>query len=244
MELVIFNSKFEYSTLLQFLSCTFSNVQDDHCSRGGENSSCSNITGVIGDLDFETAIDVLASTTNQNVVQVFGAPSSNSLPVKHSATFKVVDMNPLLVSLLKKLNWTRIALIVENADYHRYEAELLQKELLSVGGVIVAPYVGVSPLDSHKHVPQRIKRLGTYIIIILASERTASSILREATRLNMMWPSYAWIVHTPYTEKILDMEGLIILNQYSVQENIMALEFFEEICEQVAKCISASTNSL
>ena len=241
LEVVLFNSNFEYSTLLQFISCKFSKNRVGLCDSMEKILFCSKVTGVIGNLDFKTAkiIEFLTFKTNQSVVQVAAVPPLNSLPVRQPLN-SIVDMNPLsyriecLVNFIKRLNWTRLALIVENANYYKYEAELLQKELLSISGeIIISPFIIVSHTNSHKYVPWQVKQFGTNIVIVLASEITARSIVREALEFDLMWPSYAWILHTS-AEMIIDvniMEGVIIVDHYSVKENQVASEIFEEICE-------------
>ena len=238
-EVVLINSKLEYSTLLQFISCSFNNKEKCH-----EILSCSNniITGVIGDLDFNTAtiIDSLSTKIDQNIVQVAAFPPLNSLPVMHSFIPSIVDMNPLshhiecLLNLVKELKWNRLALIVENANYYKYEADLLQKKLLTTPEIIITPYMIISETDNTKYALQCIKKSGTNIIIVLASERTASIILKEALELNFIWPLYAWILHiTPHTESILKMEGAIILSHYPVQEKLRPPKDFEGICNLI-----------
>ena len=184
----MFNSKLKYSTLLQFISCSFGNNKGKCYESGGEETlSCSNITGVIGDLDFNTAtiIDFLSATADQSIVQVAAFPPLNSLPVIHSFIPSFVDMNPLshhiefLLNLVKELKWNRLALIVENANYYKYEADLLQKKSLTTPEIINTPYMIISETDNTKYALQRIKRSATNIVIVLASERTASIILKR-----------------------------------------------------------------
>ena len=238
-EVVLINSKLEYSTLLQFISCSFNNKEKCH-----EILSCSNniITGVIGDLDFNTAtiIDSLSTKFDQNIVQVAAFPPLNSLPVMYSFIPSVVDMDPLshhtecLLNLVIELKWNRLALIVENTNYYKYEADLLQKRLLTTPEIIITPYIIVCEKDNTKYALQHIKKSATNIIIVLASERIASIILKEALELNFIWPSYAWILHiTPHTESILKMEGAIMLNHYPVQEKPRPQKNFEGICNPI-----------
>lgn len=241
LEVVLFNSNFEYSTLLRFISCKFSKNRVGLCDSMEKILFCSKVTGVIGNLDFKTAkiIEFLAFKTNHSIVQVAAVPPLNSLPVRQPLN-SIVDMNPLshhiecLVNFIKRLNWTRLALIVENANYYKYEAELLQKELLLISGeIIISPFIIVSNTNSHKYVPWQVKQFGTNIAIVLASEITARSIVREALEFDLMWPSYAWILHTS-AETIIDiniMEGVIIVDHYSVKGNQVTPEVFEEICE-------------
>ena len=242
-EVLSFNSKLEYSTLLQFISCSFGNNKGK-CRESDrkETLSCSNITGVIGDLDFNTAtiIDSLSAKANQSIVQVAAFSPLNSLPVMHSFIPSIVDMNPLshhiecLLNLVKELKWNRLALMVENANYYKYEADLLQKKLLTTPEIIITPYMIICETDNTKYALQRIKKSGTNIVIVLASERTASIILKEALELNFIWPLYAWILHiTPHTESILKMEGAIILSHYPVQEKLRPPKDFEGICNLI-----------
>ena len=240
-EVALFNSKLEYSTLLQFISCSFGNNKLKGKCDGEETLSC-NITGVIGDFDFNTAtiINSLSAKIDQNIVQVAAFPPLNSLPVMHSFIPSIVDMNPLshhiecLLNLVKELKWNRLALIVENANYYKYEADLLQKKLLITPEIIITPYMIISETDNTKYALQCIKKSATNIIIVLASERTASIILKEALGLNFIWPSYAWILHiTPHTESILKMEGAIMLSHYPVQEKPRPQKIFEGICNPI-----------
>ena len=205
---------------------------------------------MIGDLDFNTAtiISFLSAKANQSIVQVAAFPPLNSLPVMHSFIPSIVDMNPLshhiecLLNLVKELKWNRLALIVENTNYYKYEADLLQKKLLTTSEeIIITPYISICEKDNTKYVLQRIKKSATNIVIVLASERTASIILKEALELNFIWPLYAWILHiTPHTDSILKMEGAIMLSHYPVQEKPKPPKIFEEICnhstEQQTAC--------
>ena len=239
-EVILFNSKLEYSTLLQFVSCSFDNNKGKcYESDGEETLSCSNITGVIGDRDNTTAtiIDFLSAKANQSIVKVAAFPPLNSLPVMHSLIPSVVDMDPLsyhiqcLLNLIKELKWNSLALLVENANYYKYEANLLQKKLLTVPEEIIITHI---IYETDNMVLQHIKKFATNIIIVLASERTASIILKEALELNFIWPSYAWILHiTPHTDSILMMDGAIVLSYYPIQEKLMPLKDFGGICNLI-----------
>ena len=63
-------------------------------------------------------------------------------------------MNPLkhyieaLVNFIDQKNWTRIGLINGPTPYHRYVAELLQREFLNDLGINVVPYIRLTCEDS------------------------------------------------------------------------------------------------
>jgi hypothetical protein len=129
--LVHVDSRSEYAAVFGFVSLAFAAA----VSRNVTGSRCSEVVGVVGDLDSGTAgiIHTLASRSNRSITLVSTGTSSNSLPVATLALPSVVDMRPLphygLVELLDILNWTCIGLVTDGAYYYQYAAELLHRKL-------------------------------------------------------------------------------------------------------------------
>ena len=194
--------------------------------------TCSEVIGIIGDLDFVTAsiIHTLASKSNLNITLVAAVVPSTILPVTGLATFPhVLDMNPLvhyieaLVSFTDQLNWTRIGLISDGSRYHEYVAEIFQKELLSNFGRSVVPYIRLHQTIDFGRVLTALKEYGTHVVFISMDEVLACLLLKEARKMDMIWPSYAWILLTWKPNFILearcDFEGVIVLKDNSTGEN-------------------------
>ena len=194
--------------------------------------TCSEVIGVIGDLDFVTAsiIHTLASRSNLNITLVAAVAPSTFLPVTELATLPhVLDMNPLvhyieaLVSFTDQLNWTRIGLISDGSRYHEYVAEIFQKELLSNFGRFVFPYIRLHQTIDFGRVLTALKEYETHVVFISMDEVLACLLLKEARKMDMIWPSYAWILLTWKPKFILrarcDFEGVIVLKYNSTGEN-------------------------
>ena len=195
------------------------------------NCTCSEVIGVIGDLDIATAsiIHTLASRSNLNITLVAAVAPSTILSVTKLATLPhVLDMNPLvhyieaLVSFTDQLNWTRIGLISDGSRYHEYVAETFQKELLSNFGRFVVPYIRLHQTIDFGRVLTAIKEYETHVVFISMDEVLACLLLKEARKMDMIWPSYAWILLTwkPnfILEALCDFEGVILLKDNSTGE--------------------------
>ena len=205
------------------LQCKYNNISD---------CTCSEVIGVIGDLDFVTAsiIHTLASRFNLNITIVAAVAPSTIQPVTKLATLPhVLDMNPLvhyieaLVSFTDALNWTRIGLISDGSRYNEYVAEIFQKELLTNFGRFVVPYIRLHQNTDFGHILTAFKEHGTHVVFISMDEVLACLLLKEARKMDMTWPSYAWIILTWKPKFILeakcDFEGVIVLKDNSMDEN-------------------------
>ena len=221
LKLFTISSQTEHEILVDFVSGAF---QDN---LNNDDSFCSEVIGVVGDLDSTTAsiIHTLASRSNLNITLVAAVAPSTFLPVTNVALPNVLDMNPLvhyiesLVSFTDQLNWTRIGLISDGSHYHELAAELFQKQLLDDFNITVAPYIR---LDNNSEIMalQMVQEFETRIIFLSMDAATACSVLEEAQKLDTLWPEYAWIVFD-YTSNFacsFDLEGVIFLKQLSINE--------------------------
>lgn len=229
LQLIVVDSTSEYSTLIHFL---FQVVFRKYIQ-------CCRI-GVVGDIDSNSAsiIHTLANRWNQSTTQVASVMASNLLPFTSSGTSRVVDMNPLshyiegLVQFMDNLNWTRVGLISDETQYHQYVSVQIEQGIQFSPGKTV---VRMGQYDSSLHTLLQVKRYGTDVVIISADEITACSILDNASKLNLRWPSYAWIMLTNKYTCDNNMEGVIFLNDVSISENRypQPLADFEAIYESV-----------
>ena len=222
LELIIFDSELKYESMILFLSHKFSGYQFDGLEHLTDNQ-CSDILGVVGDLDFKTTsiIHDLATRSNSSVTQVVSILSPNILPLEDIGNYNVVDMNPLshyidaITSLIDRLDWTYIGLITDSTNYQLYAAELLLKKLHSIPELTVSPYVrlGLSNEDYIRAL-QQVEIYRTKVIIIMASEEATCNILEYASQQNFIWPEYAWIVYNIHLSKCAsNTEGVIFLNR-------------------------------
>ena len=232
LELIIFDSELKYESMILFMSQKFSSYHFDGLKHLTGNQ-CSDILGVVGDLDFKVTniIHDLAARSNSSVTQVVSILSPNILPLEDLAYSNVVDMNPLshyidaITSLIGRLNWTYIGLITDSTNYQLYAAELLLKKLHSIPEMTVSPYVrlGLSNEDYIRAL-QQVKRYQTKVIIIMVSEETACTILKYALQYKFTWPEYAWIVYNiQSSECTSSMEGVILLNRKQRVNNTLSI---------------------
>ena len=148
LELIIFDSELKYESMILFLSHKYSNYHFDGLEHLTGNQ-CSDILGVVGDLDFKVTdiIHDLAARSNSSVTQVVSISSPNILPLEDLGYSNVVDMNPLshyidaITSLINRLDWTYIGLVTDSTNYQLYAAELFLKKLHSIPEMTVSPYV-------------------------------------------------------------------------------------------------------
>ena len=222
LELIIFDSELKYESMILFLSHKFGGYNFDGLEHLTGNQ-CSDILGVVGDLDFKTAsiIHNSASRSNISVTQVVSILSPSILPLEDLGYSNVVDMNPLshyidaITSLIDRLDWTYIGLITDSTNYQLYAAELLLKKLHSIPEMTVSPYVrlGLSNEDYIRAL-QQVELYKTKVIIMMASEEATCNILEYASQQNFIWPEYAWIVYNIHLNKcVSNTEGVIFLNQ-------------------------------
>ena len=207
------SSEIEQEILVEFISSEYEN-----------GYPCSEVIGVVGDLDSSTAsiIHTLASRSDLNITLVAAVAPSTFLPVTNLALPNVLDMNPLvhyieaLVSFTDQLNWTRIGLISDDALYHQFAAELFKKQLLNKKGGFVSPSINLYSFynDIH-HALEQIQNYDTRVILISIDEESACLLLEEARRMNLIWPRYAWIL-LDYESSFISrancsLEGVVIL---------------------------------
>ena len=217
INLITVSSQTELEILVDFVSRAFQdNLTDD-------DSSCSEVIGVVGDIDFSTAsiIHTLASRSNLNITLVAAVAPSTFLPVT-MALPHVLDMNPLvhyieaLVSFTDQLNWTRIGLISDGSHYHEFAAELFQQQLFKNYERSIVPYIYAHDNSDFHYTLQKIKEYKTQVIVISMDGKNACLLIKEAKKMDMRWPEYAWLfldykssfISTP----TCDMEGVIILS--------------------------------
>ena len=137
LRIIATDSKREFDTVIDYVSRVLCNSTASHCgiTTGG---SCSEVIGVMGDLDLKTAsiIHTLASRANLSITLVSAVAPSTFLPTTNLVLPNLLHMNPLthyveaLAAFLDHLNWTRIGLISDNTDYYEFTAELIQQKLL------------------------------------------------------------------------------------------------------------------
>ena len=188
LELIIFDSELKYESMVLFLSHKFGRYHFDRLERLTGNQ-CSDILGVVGDLDFTTTsiIHNLATRSNSSVTQVVSILSPNILSFEDLGYSNVVDMNPLshyidaITSLIDRLDWTYIGLITDSTNYQLYAAELLLKKLHSIPEMTVSPYVrlGLSNEDYIQALLQ-VDLYKTKVIIMMASEEVTCTTLEYA----------------------------------------------------------------
>ena len=218
--LIEVTTELEYELVVDYVvtefQCNFHEIETK------SDCLCSEIIGVIGDLDSSAAriIHTLAGRSNLNITLV---AASTTLPVTNLALPNVLDMNPLvyyiraLVSFTYQLNWTRIALISDGSHYHQFAADLFQMQLLDDFDISAAPYIRLAKNSSILQALKIIKEYKTQIILTTMDRASTCLLLEEARRMDMTWPEYAWIV-IDYTSNFTPgyncgMEGVIILKQ-------------------------------
>ena len=206
------SSQIENEILVDIISRAFK----VNSAEGG--SRCSEVIGVVGDLDSSTAsiIHTLASRSNLNITLVAAVAPSTFLPVTNLALPNVLDMNPLvhyieaLISFTDELNWTRIGLISDGSHYHEFAAELFQVQRK------IAPYIYAHNNSDLHYTLQKIKEYKTQVIVIFMDGNYACLLIEEAKKMNMRWPEYAWLF-LDYKASFIssatcDLEGVIILS--------------------------------
>ena len=248
LELIIFDTELKYESMILFLSQKLGGYQFDGLKHLTGNQ-CSDILGVVGDLDFKTTsiINKLAARSNSSVTQVVSILSTNVLPFEDP---NVVDMNPLsqyidaITSLIDRLDWTYIGLITDSTNYQLYAAELLLKKLHSIPEMTVSPFIrlGLSNED-YIQALQQVEIYRTKVIIMMVSEEVACTILKYALQHNFIWPEYAWIVYNiQSSECTIAMEGIILLNKEQININLQSQLWFNEVFDNNINISSTFSN--
>ena len=227
LEAIPVNNKTVFHTVVDFVSRVFSANRNGSGNVSG--GGCSEVIGVVGDLDLKTAsiIRNLTSRANLSITLVSAVAPSTFLPATHLALPNLLHMNPLthyveaLAAFLDHLNWTRIGLISDHSPYYQFAAELIQQKLLENPERRIIPFVRISERDNRTNIIQTFKEYETDVIIISALVNVACSLVQEAKRVGFMWPEYAWILFDfslqPLPETCQE-EGVILLRDESSLE--------------------------
>lgn len=199
VRLIPVSSGTSFNTVVEFVSRRFSRHHSKHAVTGSHTGSdCSEVIGVVGDLDSKTAsiLHTLSSRANFSLTLVSAFAPSTFLPTTHLTLPGLLDMNPLtfyveaLVAFFDHLNWTRIGLISDTTQYFSFAAELLQQKLLENPGRAVIPFVRIGKRDNKSKAILTVKEYETDIVAILASDMIACSLIQETERLGLKWPGF------------------------------------------------------
>ena len=190
LKFVVIGTKPEYETVIHFVSNFF------YSSRAG--SGCSEVIGVVGDIDFKTAsiLHTLASRSNLTLTLVAAVAPSTFLPVTNLALPNLLDLHPLshyieaIVSFIDEWKWSRIGMIRDDTLYHQYAAEMLFTKLAGASKTITPNFTVSRSVD----ILKQVREYGTYIFILCMRTENALLLLEEAQELGYSWPEYAWIV--------------------------------------------------
>lgn len=215
ISIITLKSEFQYSTLLHFLT-------DD------SQENCSEIIGVIGDVDSVTARIVYTVTTrfNYSTTLVSAVSPTTFRPLTNDNIPNVLDMNPLnhyvqaLISFVDQLNWTRVALVSDNTYYYQFAAELLQMKMCESGKTVV-PLITLDEKPLLHQTLQTVQEYGTQIIILSLPKLTACSLLDEAQRVEFNWPNYGWLlldIESIIVEATCEHEGVIKIKDFSIKQ--------------------------
>lgn len=169
-----------------------------------DDNTCSAVIGVVGELDSQAAaiLHTLANRTNRSITLVASSTPPTSLPVSYLDLPNILDFNPLehyvaaMAGLMDQLSWTRIGLITDDAYYHLYAAEVLQKQLFINPERTIAPYARLAKtnLEDMGTVLRQFNKYGTKIAVVIGSKELECLILRSATKTGFKWPEYAIVL--------------------------------------------------
>ena len=226
-KVVVIHTKPEFETVLHFVSTFF------HPNRA--QGDCSEVVGVVGVVDFKTAsiLHTLASRSNLTLTLVAAVAPSNFLPVTNLDLPNLLDIHPLshyietIVSFIDAWNWSRIGLIRDDTLYYQYATEMLHAKLAESSKTITLNCI-VKKYEHHiQHVLQQAKVYDTHILILSMRKETALFLLKEAQKMDFVWPKYAWIVFCididPDTFTADDLEGMFLTQDHSRFEILNSL---------------------
>ena len=222
LKIVPITSEADFGTVVDFVLRVFHRNQ-----KNINESDCSEVIGVVGDLDLKTAsiIHTLASRANLNITLVSAVAPSTFLPTTNLVLPNLLHMNPLthyveaLAAFFDHLNWTRIGLISDDTDYYEFAAELVQQKLLENPKRRIVPFVRMSERDNRTKTIQTFKDYNTDVIIVLTNNQVACSLIQEVKNFGLTWPEYAWIFFDISFSSLLASckeEGIILLSDLSI----------------------------
>ena len=224
MKIISVNNEPEFNTVVNFVSRAFSRYQDNITG-----CDCSEVIGVVGDLDLKTAniIHTLASRANVSITLVSAVAPSTFQPTTNLVLPNLLHMNPFthyveaLVAFFDHLNWTRIGLISDDTYYYEFAAELLQQKLLENTERRIIPFVRISERDNRTKTIQTFKEYQTDVIVISTNDKVACSLIQEAKKVGFTWPEYAWIIFDIRFHSSIETcqdEGVILLRDQNILE--------------------------
>ena len=199
-------------------------------AEGRFQGDCSDIIGVVGDLDQQAAkaLHTVATRSNYSTVLISAITPTTYLPLAGLSLPNVFDMNPLIhyveaiSAFTAQWKWTRVALISDIDAYYGFMAELLQQRM-DKSGKTVAPHIGVYSNHSVLQALQTLQEYNTQIVIVSVRKSLACSLLVEAERLGFVWPEYGWVVidsatGANYIQIECKHEGVITVMDLSVKQ--------------------------
>ena len=215
LKFVVIDTKSEFETVIHFVSNFF------HSSRA--ESGCSEVIGVVGDVDFRMAsiLHNLASRSNITFTLVAAVAPSTFLPVTNLVISNLLDIHPLshyietIVSFIDEWKWSRIGLIRDDTLYYQYAAELLYTKLAGASKTITPNFTVRRSID---HFLKQVREYGTFIFVLCMRTENALLLLKEAQELGYSWPEYAWIVFSIDSDPDTfagSLEGTFVTRDYS-----------------------------
>ena len=97
------------------------------------------------------------------------------------------------ISFTDQLNWTHIGLISDGSHYHEFATELFQTQLFKNYERSIVPYIIYADNSDFHYTLQKIKESKTQVIVISMDGNNACLLIKEAKKMDMQWPEYAWL---------------------------------------------------
>ncbi len=192
-----------------------------------EATNCSEVIGVIGEVDSRTAsiVHTLARRLDLNITILSVVAPTTFLPLVNVNLANLLDMNPLihyiqtLISFTDHLKWARVGLVSDGTYYYQFAAQLLQDQSERT----LVPYILLEENSILRQALQTIQEHETRVIIVSVKKQTACSLLKEARKMDLIWPKYGWLVLDSESggsiKSTCDLEGVIMIKDFSTKDS-------------------------
>ena len=150
-------------------------------------------------------------------------PESSVLTLTASTSVLTASLSAFLAII----NQTRIGVISEST--HSYYSTI-SNDLLTKANVSLYIHVSNSHYKSFSDIVDKVANFKTHVIFLSVKPSIALSVLFEACKRSMMWPNYAWILHSyrleDLRELVLPASG--VCNESNILEGVFMFQLTRE----------------
>ena len=227
----------EHCTVLTFPAsvCGSTEVNTPMCNAVSALKYCTNITVTSSSDSHSVVLDVaeLATSCTSTGDSVAVQLMVLLRPVVDMLAEKVIQSSARpIFAFTERLKWNRLAIIADVADsFFLHTAEELYEMASETSDFHL--FQMRNSISEIEGMVDKVERLSLKIIVVSLLPSVASKLLCKAQERNLVWPEYAWIVHSADLSNascVSDsyLEGVIIITQQINSSSFGG--YFDTVC--------------